>query len=54
MRKYGTTNPDGTAFPPKQWLYEKEATGMESYISLVCEDTVLTSAGPKSTPFHGG
>ena len=24
------TNPHGTAFPPKQWLYAKEATGMES------------------------
>ena len=23
-------NPHGTAFAPKQWLYQKEATGMES------------------------
>ena len=30
MRKHGPTNPQGTAFSPKQWLYEKEATGMES------------------------
>ena len=30
MRKSGTTNLHGTAFAPKKWLYEKEATGMES------------------------
>ena len=30
MRKFGPTNPQGTAFAPKQWFYEKEATGMES------------------------
>ena len=30
MRNFGTTNPHGTAFAPKKWLYEKEATGMES------------------------
>ena len=30
MRKFGPTNPHGTAFAPKQWLYQKEATGMES------------------------
>ena len=30
MRNFGPTNPDGTAFVPKEWLYEKEATGMES------------------------
>ena len=30
MRIFGPTNPHGTAFAPKQWLYEKEATGMES------------------------
>ena len=28
--EFGTTNPHGKAFAPKQWLYEKEATGMES------------------------
>ena len=28
--KFGPINPHGTAFAPKQWLYEKEATGMES------------------------
>ena len=27
---FGPTNPHGTVFAPKQWLFEKEATGMES------------------------
>ena len=30
MRNFGPPNPHGTAFAPKQWLYQKEATGMES------------------------
>ena len=30
MRNFGPTNPNGTAFAPKKWLYQKEATGMES------------------------
>ena len=30
MRNFGRTNPHGTAFAPKQWLYEREAMGMES------------------------
>ena len=30
MRKFGPSNPHGTAFAPKQWQYQKEATGMES------------------------
>ena len=30
MRNFGPTNPHGTAFVPKQWLYQKEATGIES------------------------
>ena len=30
MRKFRPTYPHGTAFAPKQWLYEKEGTGMES------------------------
>ena len=30
MRNFRPTNPHGTAFAPKQWLYEKEATCMES------------------------
>ena len=30
MRNFGPINPHGTAFAPKQWLYQKKATGMES------------------------
>ena len=30
MRNFGSTNHHGTAFAPKQWLYQKEGTGMES------------------------
>ena len=30
LRNFGPTNPHGTAFAPKQWLYQNEATGMES------------------------
>ena len=30
MRNFGPSNPHGTAFAPKHWLYEKEATGIES------------------------
>ena len=30
MRNFCPNNPHGTAFASKQWLYEKEATGMES------------------------
>ena len=56
MRTFGPTNPNGTAFEPKQRLYEKEAMGMESLkmYSLVGANTVLESAGPQTTPCHGG
>ena len=30
MRNFGPTNTHGTASTPMQWLYQKEATGMES------------------------
>ena len=30
MRNFGSTNPHSAAFAPKQCLYEKESTGMES------------------------
>ena len=30
MRNFGSINPHGTAFPPKQWLHQEEARGMES------------------------
>ena len=57
MRNFGPTNTHGTASAPMLCLYEKEATGMERFekcISLVGADTVLTSAGPQTTPCHGG
>ena len=56
MRNCDPTNPHGTGFAPKQWLYQKEATGMESSncVALVGADTVLTSAWKPSIPFHGG
>ena len=30
MRNFGPTHPHGTTFALKQWLYQKEATGMKS------------------------
>ena len=30
LRNFGPTKPHCTTFAPKQWLYQKEATGMES------------------------
>ena len=30
LRNFGPSKPHGTAFAPMQWLYQKEATGMES------------------------
>ena len=56
MRNFGSTNPHGTAFAPKQWLYQREAMGMESSkcIALAGADTVLTSVWPQTTQFHGG
>ena len=35
MRTFGPTNPHCTAFAPKQWLYQKESTGMES-LKMYC------------------
>ena len=35
MRNFGLTNPHGTTFAPKQWLYQKEATGMDS-LKMYC------------------
>ena len=42
MRKFVPTNSHGTAFVPKQWLYQKEATGMESskiYYPSLCRNS---------------
>ena len=30
MRNFGPTKSNGTAFAPKKWLHQKEATGIES------------------------
>ena len=56
MRNFGPTNTHGTASSTMQWLYQKEATGMESSkcIALVRADIALTSVGPQTTPCHGG
>ena len=57
MRNFGPINPHGTAFAPKQCLYEKGKYGhveFKNCIALVGADTVLTSALKQSTPFHGG
>ena len=57
MWKFWPTNPHGTAFAPKQWFYEKEATGMESpklYCPSRCRHRTFTSAWKQNTPFHGG
>ena len=35
IRNFGPSHPHGTAFAPKQWLYKKEATGMES-LKIYC------------------
>ena len=35
IRKFGPTNTHGTASAPMQWLYQKEATGMES-LKIYC------------------
>ena len=55
MRNFRPTHSHG-AFAPKQWLYKKEATGRRAQkcIALVGAETVLTSAGPQTTPFHRG
>ena len=54
LRKSWSNFCHGTVFAPKQCLYEKEATGMESSkcISLVNAQTVPTCAGLQTTPSH--
>ena len=54
FRKSGSTFCHGTMFAPKQCLFQKEATGMESpkmYSSRQCK-TSLTSAGLQTIPSH--
>ena len=53
LRNSGSTFSCGTVFAPKECLYQKEATGMESpkmYSSRWCK--TLTCAGLETTPFH--
>ena len=52
----GRTNPHGTAFAPNKWLHEKKLGEWRAQKcnAIVGADTVLTSAGPQTTPFHGG
>ena len=56
MRNFGPANPHGTAFVPKQCLYQNEATGMDSpkCIALLHGKTAPTRAGLQTTPFQGG
>ena len=54
-RNFRPTKPHGTAFAPKQLLYQKEGTVMESS-KLYCPigvETVFTSARQQTTRFHG-
>ena len=52
-RNFGPTNPHGTAFAPKQWLYEKEATGMESS-KMYCQKCIaLVGADTEYLPVRG-
>ena len=56
MQIFGPTNNHGTAFAPKQRLYEKEATGMESskmYFPRRCRYHTYQCV-PQTTPFDGG
>ena len=42
IRNFGPTNPHGSVFVQKQWLYQKEATGMERskmYCSSRCRNS---------------
>ena len=52
FRKFGSTFRHGTVFAPKQYLHQKEATGMESLKmhSLDGAKTELTCAGPSNNP----
>ena len=57
MRIFGPTNTHGTASAPMQWLYQKRklrAWRVQKCIALVGADVALTSAGPHTTPCHGG
>ena len=50
IRNFEPTNPHDTAFAPKTMVISKRA---HKCIALVGAETVLTSAGPQTTPFPG-
>ena len=54
LRKSGSTFCHGTVFAPKQCLYQKQATGMESLkmYSFRQSKTSITCAGLQTTPSH--
>ena len=55
MQNFGPTSPHGTAFAPKQWLYEKEATGIDSskmYYPSRCRYRTYC-VEPQSTVWYG-
>ena len=54
LRKSGSTFRYGTVFAPKQSLYQKEVTGIESLkmYSLVGAKTALTCARRQTIPSH--
>ena len=54
LQKSGSTFCHGTVCAPKQCLYQKEATGMESpkMYSYSCAKTALTCAGLQTTLFN--
>ena len=51
MRNFGPTNQHCTAFTPKQWYYQKEATGIESSKMQI---PYLPVRGGKVSRFMGG
>ena len=54
LRKFGSTFRHGTVFAPKECLYQKEATGMESpkmHSSSQCKNRTY-QCGRKTTPSH--
>ena len=57
MRNFGPTNPHATAFPPKQWLYQKEATGRKSskmYCPTRCRNSTYQCGAAHYPFFIGG
>ena len=57
MRNFGPSYPHCTVFAPKQWLYQKEGTSMEStkiYYHTRCKKPYLPLQGRKLFCFIGG